>query len=66
MRQVLSFQKGLLAAMLMLLVLPACILVVEDDDDDDDYFHRHRWRLEVVVYAERTYEADGPYTIRFV
>ena len=62
MRLLPTMQKSVLAALLLLLCLPACILVVEEEDD---YFHRHRWRLDVIVYYGRTYTADAPYTINF-
>lgn len=58
-------QKGVLAALMLLLFLPACILVVEEDDDDHDFFHRTRWRLDVVVYHGRAYEANATYTVSF-
>jgi heat shock protein HslJ len=51
-------------AVLLLFSLPACILVV-DEDRFDDRFHRHRWRLDVIVSYGRTYAADEPYTISF-
>jgi len=62
MRLLPSVQKSMPAVLLLLLCLPACILIVEEDDD---YFHRHRWRLDVIVYYGRTYAADDPYTINF-
>ena len=52
-------------ALLMLLCLPACILVVDEDALDDDRLHRYRWRLDVVVYAGRSYVADEPFTLSF-
>jgi heat shock protein HslJ len=55
-------KKSVLAGLLLLLCLPACILVVEEEDD---YFHRNRWRLDVIVYYGRTYTADAPYTVTF-
>ena len=57
-------QKSMLAVLVLLLTLPACILVVEEDDHDD-YFYGHRWRLDVIVYYDRTLTADDPYTISF-
>ena len=64
MRLLPTIQKSVLAALLLLLCLPGCIIVV-DEEDEDDYFHRHRWRLDVIVYAGRTYAADEGYTITF-
>ena len=63
MRLLPTLHKSVLAALMLLLCLPACILVVEEDDED--YFHRHRWRLDVIVYYGRTYSADDPYTVNF-
>lgn len=62
MRLLPTLQKSVPAALLLLLFLPACILVVEEQDD---YFHRHRWRLDVIVYYGRSYEATEPYTVNF-
>ena len=58
-------QKSMLAVLMLLFALPACILVVEEDDNHDDYFYGHGWRLEVIIYYDRTMTADDPYTITF-
>ena len=65
MRPLLSMQKSMLAVLVLLFALPACILVVDDDDDYDDYFYGHDWRLDIIIYYDRTLTADDPYTISF-
>ena len=58
-------QKSMLALLVLLFALPACILVIEEDDEHDDYFYGHGWRLDVIVYHDRTLTADNPFTVTF-
>ena len=58
-------QKSMLALLVLLFALPACILVIEEDDEHDDYFYGHGWRLDVIVYYDRTLTADNPFTVTF-
>ncbi len=58
-------QKSMLTVLVLLFALPACIIVVEEDDGHDDYFHGHGWRLEVIIYHDRTLTADDPFTVTF-
>ena len=58
-------QKSMLTVLVLLFALPACIIVVEEDDEHDDYFHGHGWRLEVIIYHDRTLTADDPFTVTF-
>ncbi len=55
----------MLAVLVLLFALPACILVIEEDDEHDDYFYGHGWRLDVIVYYDRTLTADNPFTVTF-
>lgn len=66
MRPLLSLPKSMLTVLVLLLALPGCILVVDEDDDDYyDYFYDHDWRLDVIIYYDRTLSADESYTISF-